>query len=55
MFIRPLLSLLLILILGGMAQGRPKQLSSIDDYCHRLKAEFIEATPILFSGPDPWG
>ncbi len=37
-----------------MVEARPKHLSGIDDYCNRLKAEFVEARPILFSGPDPW-
>lgn len=29
-------------------------MAAIEDYCGGLKAEFIEATPVLFSGPDPW-
>ena len=49
---RPLLCLLALGV--SAAEGRPKQLTGIDDYCNRLKTEFVEARPILFSGPDPW-
>jgi hypothetical protein len=36
------------------AQARPKKQAAIDDYCQRLRAEFVEAHPAVFSGPTPW-
>ena len=42
------------MLIAVAAQGRSKKLTAIDAYCNGLKTEFIEATPVLFSGPDPW-
>ncbi len=28
--------------------------AAIDDFCQATRAEFVEATPQFFSGPDPW-
>jgi len=36
------------------AQGRPKKQAVIDDYCQRLRSEFVETQPAVFSGPNPW-
>jgi hypothetical protein len=46
----------LFLISGSPAVlfGRSRKLVEIDDYCQRVQAEFREAAPITFAGPDPW-
>jgi hypothetical protein len=36
------------------AQGRPNKQTAIDNYCQRLRAEFVEAQPDVFRGPNPW-
>jgi hypothetical protein len=36
------------------AQARTKKLVAIDELCRRLRSEFIEAQPAIFSGPNPW-
>ncbi len=36
------------------AQGRPKKEAAIDQYCERLRLEFVEAQPDVFGGPNPW-
>ena len=36
------------------AQGRPNKQAAIDHYCQRLRAEFVEAQPGVFRGPNPW-
>ncbi len=36
------------------AQSRPNKQAAIDDYCQRLRAEFVETQPDVFRGPNPW-
>jgi hypothetical protein len=36
------------------AQGRSKKQAAIDEYCKRLRVEFVEAQPAVFAGPNPW-
>src|ERR1700733_8601930 len=43
----------LLALFPGFASGHSKW-ASIDAYCSQLQAEFVNATPYIFSGPDPW-
>ena len=53
---RPLrLRFLLSLLLASLpSQSRTNKQTAIDEYCQRLRAEFVETQPDIFRGPNPW-
>lgn len=39
---------------AAQAGSRSRKVDAIDLYCQRLQSSFVNATPFVFSGPDPW-
>ncbi len=45
----------MLLALGvPAAEARSKKLVGIDEYCRKARTQFVETTPALFGGPNPW-